>query len=130
MSKNNRRVSRGTIIILILAALLLGGLGLGWARCGLGQGGSGDSRGEGPKAAADIPPDPASADASPPTCALQVASDGAIMAGGDKLTLAGAVARCEGAAVATVRPAGNAPFGAVQDLRKALEDAGITVREP
>ena len=129
MSKHNRRVSRGTILIAILAALILGGLGLGWARCGMGQG-QGDGAGEGPKTAADIPRESTAADAGPPTCSLRVASDGTISAGADQVTLDQAVARCKGAAVATVRAAGNAPFGAVQDLRKALEEAGIAVREP
>lgn len=131
MANNKRRVSLGTILIILLALAILLGLGIGWARCGLGQGDEDDKGGQ-VRPAADVPAETvATSDAAPPSCILSVASDGAILADdGVKLSVDEAVARCRGGRTATLQVAGNAPFGAVDDLRKALEAAGLEVREP
>ena len=130
MTKSKRRISGGTILIILIALAILIGLGIGWAQCGLGRG-DGDSEGTA-QTAAELPDEaPPAADARPPLCRLTVASDGAIFdEARKKLTVQAAVARCREGTAAILEVAGNAPYGAVDDLRKALEEAGLEVREP
>jgi hypothetical protein len=139
-ARKNRRVSRGAILVLILAALILLLLFLGHGMCGLGKG-EGDGDGNGgdqttapeatPQRAAGVPDrddEPTAADARAAACRLRIESDGTIHAGDQAVELDAAVAHCAGAGEAIVTAAGDAPFGALQDLRAALEKAGLRVR--
>ncbi len=131
MTDRRKRLNKGSLLIILIALAILIGLGVGWAECGLGRGDgeSGDGDDTRPRGAAQLP---AASDAAPAPCALRVASDGAITvaADGAPVSVPDAVAACRGALSVTLDVAGDAPFGAVDDLRKALEDADLDVREP
>ena len=61
---------------------------------------------------------------------MRVASDGTVQVAGNPVpTIDGAVATCKGSGEVLLDVAGDAPFGVVDDLRKALETAGLTVRD-
>jgi len=123
--KQPRRISRGSVLVLTIAALVLAILFLGWAKCGLGreEGSSGEDESKAPEVQT------ATADARPPVCLLRVDSDGTVRVGERTLTVAEAVAHCQGAEEVALDVAGDVPFGVVQDLRSALEGAGLRVRD-
>lgn len=139
-ARKSHRISRGSILVLILAALILLLLFLGHGMCGLGKGeGDGDGKGDDeatateatPQQAAEIPDrgdEPTRADARAAACRLRIESDGSIRAGDTTVELAAAVSHCAGASEAVITSAGDAPFGALQDLRAALEKSGLLVR--
>ena len=121
--KRRTGFGRGSLAVILLAAAILLLLYLGWSRFGLGRQQS-DSA---PQSIAEQP-SPAT-DAAPRPCLLRIESDGRVVAG-DRTLAGNELARhCRGAHEVVLDVAGDAPFGAVQDVRRTLEEANLLVRE-
>jgi hypothetical protein len=104
---------------LVLAALYLT-CGRGWGLGGKGKG-SGSGPGPGPVQTLIAPSD------GPRECQIRVAAGG-ITVGGKQATALEAVASCKDAAVAEVFLTGGAREGDWEDLKAALDRAGVQIR--
>jgi len=103
----------GAIVGLVVLAFLYLRCGRGW---GLGGGGKGNGTGSGTATA--------TADAGPRRCALRISADG-ISVDGKPANRAAAVAACKTAGGAEVVVTGDATQGVWDDLRAALDAAGV-----
>lgn len=102
------------VVALIVAAVL-------YLRCGAGWGlGGGKGKGEGGKGSAAAVSD----DAGAKRCVLRVDATGISLAG-EPATLDAAVTACKAAGGAEVRVIGDATQGVWDDLRAALDAAGV-----
>jgi hypothetical protein len=116
-----RKLFLWTILLgaIVLAALYLT-CGRGW---GLGGKGKGAGPGTGPAAVQTLV---SPVDAGPRRCQIRIAASG-ITAGGKPATVDEAVAACKGATAAEVLVTGGARQGDWEDVKAALERAGIQI---
>lgn len=114
--RTRRRLTRWTALLaLVLAAAAYLRLGGGLGRLGLGNGDGDDGDARRPLA-------------GPQRCAIRVSAAG-ITVGGKPMARDAAIAACKGAPGADVVVTGDAREGDWQDLRAALEAAGIAVHQ-
>jgi hypothetical protein len=110
----------------IVFAALYGTCGRGFGLFGAGAGaGAGKGKGSG-AGASTAQPLLTPVDAGPRRCSLRVAASG-ITADGAPATVAQAVAACKGATAAEVLVTGGARQGDWEDLKAALDTAGIPI---
>ena len=120
-SEIDRRRRRRRRMFLLVWALLIA-LAILYVRCGGGWGLGGSGGGKGPGTAA-----PGSAQTEGPTrCTVRVSSEG-ITVDGKKVTPDAAVARCKQTEGALITVTGDARQGDWDDLRTALEAAGVPI---
>jgi hypothetical protein len=116
---------------LLLWALLIGAIVLAasYLTCGQGFGLGGKGKGAGKGAGSgpgSVQPLLSTADAGPFRCEIRVAASG-ITAGGKPVTVDEAIAACKGATAAEVLVTGGARQGDWEDLKAALDRAGIQI---
>lgn len=125
---DRRRMRRRVLGWLVLLGLII--LAIVYLRCGQGLGIGGKGKGEsfGPGSA---PRSLLAADAGPPRCAIRVTATG-ISVDGKPATTAQAVTTCKPTGGAEVLITGDARQGDWDELRAALDAAGIPylTREP
>lgn len=122
---DRRRMRRKLLVwVLLLGALVLAALyatcGSGWGLGGKGKG-KGDGEGSGTVQTLVAP-----GDAGPRRCQVRV-SAGGITVDGKAATAEEVAAACKGAAAAEVRVTGGAREGDWEDLKAALDRAGIQI---
>jgi hypothetical protein len=118
-----RRRRRMLVLLVLLVAAILAAL---YLRCGKGFG-LGRGSGTGPAGSTTAPP----SDAAPARCAIRLSATG-ITVDGKPASRADAIAACATRTAADVLITGDARQGDWDDLRGALETAGIAyfTREP
>src|SRR5688500_15372253 len=102
-------------IIILAAAALIAGIILGWRYCGRGGKGAGVGGGSG-----------AGTGATPAACQLRLDQSGLTL-DGKPTTTEKAVEACAKIGEADIHVAGSMPYGAVEDLEKALRARGVKV---
>ncbi len=124
---DRRQVRRKLLLwALLVGAIVLAALYLTCGR-GLGLGGLGAGKGEGEgEGSGPVSPLLSTTDAGPRRCEIRVAAAG-ITAAGKPATVEEAVAACKGAGEAKVVVTGGARVGTLEDLKAALERAGIQI---
>jgi hypothetical protein len=124
-SLDRRRAGRRVLVLLVLAAAIA--LAVMYLTCGsgFGLGGKGKGKGEG-KGEGDVPRTAISADAGPTRCTIRISADG-IMIGGKLVAREVAVTKCKATSGADVVVTGDARQGDWDELRSALEAAGVAV---
>lgn len=124
---DRRRTRRKVLLWLLLLAAIA--LAVTYLTCGRGWGLGGTGTGTGDGSAKGLVADPG--DAGPRRCTIFVAAEG-IQVDGAARTRDEAVAACKGTAGADVVVAGDARRGDWDDLKAALDAAGVTIykREP
>lgn len=132
--KPPRRARRMALAGLLLAAIVIGWM-LRECGFGLGSGGGlgflpGEDLGTGPgqDTASDARPVPQPIDARPGPCMLYLSSAGLTL-GGAPATIEEAVRACRAAGVAELNVTTAARAGTYDDLKRALEQAGVVVNE-
>jgi len=125
MSERRPKRRRSRLIVagvVIAVALLLGWCGRGW----FGGGSKGSDRAT---KAAEPPAEAKDAKEAKPAsarCQLRVDASG-VLANGDRVAIADAVAACKPLGEVELVVTGDAAYGTVQELEKALSDAGVRV---
>ena len=124
--QQQRRTSKGAVAVGGLAAIILALLYFGWSELGIGRPGTSGDRDDGSEAPVGVE---SSDPQSTQVCRVRVESNGSVRLAGRSVTSDEVIAGCREAGEVVLDVAGDAPYGAVADLRAALESAGLTVRD-